>query len=111
LLARIWRVIEGPEWDEFVKRIDSDGEYYFLRNLQTLRDALALNPYCYSHPFLAERDQLRICQTRDQAAGYRLIAAIAVDSSAKTVELRWVLQVPSTSDLDVATRWGVHPAE
>jgi hypothetical protein len=113
LPAQIWRVFEGPECDESVAAADPDGEsdpdgeYYFLRNLQTLRDALALDPYRYSHPFLAERDELRICQTRDQAAGYRLIAAITVCCTAKTVELRWVLQEPPTSELDVATRWGV----
>jgi len=92
LLARIWRVFNGPEWDESVKAADPRDEYYFLRNLETLRDALALDPYRYSHPFLAERGELRIYQTRDQAAGYRLIAAIEVISPAKTVELRWVVR-------------------
>jgi hypothetical protein len=89
LLHRPWRLRYGTEWSASETAADPhDG--YFAQNLAVARDALQTNPFAYSTPFLDERDDLRLWQTSDKAAGYNVIIACAIDRPSMTVELKWV---------------------
>lgn len=89
MLARTWRVIDGPEWAGSIEDADPD-DAYFARNLEAIKIWLERDPHYGSHTLLDGDDDLRVFKTRDEAAGYRLIVVIEVDSAAKTVERRWL---------------------
>ena len=89
MLARTWRVVDGPEWTESVEEADPADEY-FARNLEAIKIWLERDPHYGSHGLVDRTDDLRVYKTRDEAAGYRLIVVIHCDASAKTVERRWL---------------------
>jgi hypothetical protein len=89
LLARTWRVFDGPEWTDSVKEADPADEY-FARNLEAIKIWLERDPHYGSHALVDGNDDLRVYKTKDEAAGYRLIVVIHCDVSAKTVECRWL---------------------
>lgn len=85
----LWRLTEGPEWGESVRETDP-GDAWFERNLEAARQALELDPYTYSRPFLGDRDEQRVFTTRDVAAGYRVVLFFRVWPPKRTCELGWV---------------------
>jgi hypothetical protein len=93
LRARLWRVVDGPEWAEAVEAADPSDEY-FQDNLEAMRQALELGPYHYTHPYIEERDDVRVMTTKDRKAGYRLVALVRIDASKRTVERGWVMLEP-----------------
>jgi hypothetical protein len=88
LRVPLWRLEEGPEWQESLAAADP-GDEYFERNVQATRDALAYDPLGYSRPFTDQ--ETRVFTTKDVAAGYRLVALVRVDRDKRTVELGWAM--------------------
>lgn len=89
MLARTWRVLDGPEWTESVEQADPH-DSYFARNLEALKIWLERDPHYGTYTFLEDDESLRVYKTKDEAAGYRLLVVISCDSQAKTVERRWL---------------------
>lgn len=87
----LWRLSEGPEWQESLDAANPHDEY-FDRNLQAAYDVLAYAPYEYSRPFTDHN--ARLFTTKDRAAGYRLVALIRVIPEKQTVELGWMTLEP-----------------
>ncbi len=87
--AKLWRVTDGPEWDASVRETDP-GDEWFARNLETVREALELDPYAYSTPFLEERGEERVFVSEDRAAGYAVVAFFRVWPKKRTCELGWI---------------------
>ncbi len=90
MLYPLWRVVEGPEWQESVDAANPYDAYYEF-NIETIRLALQLNPYSDSTaPFLDGQDDARVFETNDAAGGYRVAAFYFVDRESHSVELRWM---------------------
>lgn len=89
MIHRPWKLRPGPEWQSSLDGADPH-DAYFRANIDVARDALATNPWAYSHAFLEARDALRIYQTSDRAAGYNVVIFIEIDRTTTTVELKWV---------------------
>ena len=86
----LWRLVEGPEWRQSVEDANPHDEF-FEDNLTAARQALAHNPIGFSRPFLHERDDVREFNTKDFAAGYRVVVFFRLDTHEVTVELGWVM--------------------
>ena len=85
--APLYRLVEGPDWQESLKAADPDDDR-FADNLEALRLALQYAPWKYSHALVEEHDAVRIATTRDEAAGYRLVVGFRIDPP--NVTLGWV---------------------
>jgi hypothetical protein len=88
LKVPLWRLVNGPEWEQSLADADPDDEY-FRRNVETVREAMAYDQFFESQPFTDE--DTRVFTTKDVAAGYRLVALVRVDRSKRTVELGWAM--------------------
>lgn len=91
--ARLWRLLEGPEWADSLAAADP-GDGYFEDNVDALRGILELDPFAYSHPFVEDRDLTRIATTKDVAAGYRLVILFRINPPKVTCELGWLWREP-----------------
>lgn len=98
MLARLWRLVEGPEWADHLAAADP-GDEYFERNLEAIRDLLRLDPFGYSFP-LTDRpdDEDRIYGTEDYAAGYRVLVFFRVNRRDRACTLEWVTLEPLPED-------------
>lgn len=85
--APLYRLVEGPEWQESLEAADP-GDDRFADNLAALKLALGYGPWKYSQPLAEDHDPVRIATTKDLAAGYRLVVGLRIDSP--NVTLGWI---------------------
>jgi hypothetical protein len=89
LKARLWRLVEGPEWRASVEA-EGNGVERFDHNLAALLDGIGINPFAYSRPLTAEVEDVRYGTTKDVANGYRLVVFLRLDRQQVTCDLGWV---------------------